>query len=63
MHDLFRFTKRNCDELFVPRYGMARHIYDYNCKFLFNRYGQVKHYYPPNVELAVIEADIKELIK
>lgn len=42
---------------------MAAHIYDYNCKFLFDRYGEVRHYYTPKTELAVIEADIKELLR
>ena len=62
MHDLFKFFKRN-SPLFVPRYGMAAHIYDYHTKFLLNRYGQVKHYYSPSVELPVIEADIKRLLE
>ena len=63
MHDLFKFAKRNTTQLFVPRYGMASHIYEHNCKFLFNRYGEVKHFYSPSIELAIIEADIKNLIK
>lgn len=62
MHMLFRFLKRNTPKLFVPRYGMAAHIYEHHSKFLCNRYGQVKHYYPPSTELAVIENDIKDLI-
>lgn len=61
MHDAFRFLKRN-SPLFVPRYGMATHIYDYHTKFLLNRYGQVKHFYSPSVEWPVIEADIKNLL-
>jgi glutathione peroxidase-family protein len=40
MHDLYKFLKRN-SELFVPRYGMALHLYDYHSKFLCNRYGEV----------------------
>ena len=63
MHDLFRFYKRHTPSLFVPRYGMANRIYDYHTKFLCNRYGEVKKYYGPKVEYAVIEADVKELIK
>jgi len=62
MHDIFRFLKRN-SPLFIPRYGMASHIYDIHTKFLLNRYGQVEHYYAPSVELAKIEADIKVLLK
>ena len=61
MHDVFRFMKRN-SSLFVPRYGMAMHIYDYHSKFILNRYGQVKHFYGSNVEWPVIEADIKKLL-
>ena len=48
MHMLFRFLKRNTPKLFVPRYGMAAHLYEHHSKFLCNRYGQVKHYYPPS---------------
>lgn len=61
MHDLFRFAKRNSN-LFNPKLGRAIHIYEHNSKFLANRYGQIKHYYHPSVELAVIERDIKKLI-
>jgi len=61
MHDLYKYMKRH-SPLFIPRYGMATRIYDYNSKFLCNRYGEVKNYYTSNVELAVIEADIKSLI-
>ena len=32
-------------------------------QFLTNRYGIVKHYYAPSVEIAVIEADITNLLK
>ena len=42
---------------------MASHVYQYNCKFLFDRYGEVKHYYPGTVEMKVIETDLKELLK
>jgi len=42
---------------------MAAHIYEHHCKFLCNRYGEVKHYYPPSTELAIIETDIKDLIE
>ena len=41
---------------------MANRIYDYHTKFLCNRYGEVKKYYGPKIEIAVIEADIRELI-
>ena len=61
MHDLYRVLKRQSD-LFVHRYGMASHVREHNSKFLTNRYGEVKHYYAPQVETAVIEADIKKLI-
>lgn len=61
MHDLLRFLKKN-SPLFVPRYGMATHIYDYHTKFLLNRYGEVKHYYAASIEYPVIEADIKKLL-
>ena len=45
MHGLYKFAKRNSPDLFVSRYGMAKHIYNNNCKFLFDRYGTVKHFY------------------
>ena len=41
---------------------MALHLKEHNSKFLTNRYGEVKHYYSPQVEIAVIEADIKRLL-
>ena len=62
MHDLFRFLKRHTPDLFIPRYGMAAHIYDFRTKWLCDRYGVVKKYYGPLTELAVIERDVKELI-
>jgi len=62
MHSLFKFAKRNTTELFTPRYGKSRKIYDHNCKFLFDRYGTMRHYYSPSTEYAIIEADIKNLI-
>ena len=62
MCELYKMLKRNSD-LFIPRYGMALHIYDYHTKFLCNRYGEVHKYYGPTVELAKIEVDIKELIQ
>lgn len=55
MHELFRFMKRNSPDLFIPRYGMATRIHEYNTRFLLDRYGQVRHYYTPSVELRVIE--------
>lgn len=55
MHELFRFMKRNSPDLFIPRYGMAQRIHEYNTRFLLDRYGQVRHTYSPSVELAVIE--------
>ena len=61
MHDLYRVLKRQSD-LFNKRYGMALKIKEHNSKFLTNKYGEVKHYYAPQVEMAVIEADIKKLL-
>lgn len=63
MHNLYRFAKRHTPQLFVPRYGMAAHVYEYNCKFLFDRYGEVKHFYPGSTDHKVIESDLKELLK
>lgn len=63
MHTLYKFSKRNSKDLFTPRYGMASHIYDYNCKFLFDKYGEVRHFYSSKTELAKIEGDIKELLR
>lgn len=63
MHDLYKFAKRNSPNLFVSRLGQATHIYDYNCKFLFDKYGTVRNYYSQKTELAKIEADIKELLR
>ena len=63
MHLLYKFAKRNSPSLFVPKYGMASHIYDFNSKFLFNKYGEVKHFYNADTEIAKIEVDIRELIK
>ena len=63
MHDLYKFLKRNSGEMFVPRFGMASHIYDYHLKFLCNRYGEVHKFYGPSAELAVIEQDIRELLR
>jgi|LauGreDrversion4_2_1035121.scaffolds.fasta_scaffold1039295_1 glutathione peroxidase len=62
MHNLYRFLKRN-SPLFVHRYGKSRRINEYYTKFLCNRYGEVKHYYTPHVEYAIIEADIKRLLE
>ena len=63
MHKLYKFAKRSTPSLFVPRYGMASHLYEHNSKFLFDRYGEMRHYYTPSVELAIIEADIAELLR
>ena len=63
MNDLYRFLKRNSTQMFVPRLGMASHIYDYHIKFLCNRFGQVRKFYGPKTELAVIESDIRELLQ
>ena len=63
MHELFKFLKRNSPNLFVPRYGMAQHIYDYHIKILCNRYGEVKKQYGANADYAIIENDIRELLK
>ena len=61
MHDLYKVLKRQ-SKLFIWRYGMAMHIKEHNSKFLANKYGEVKHFYSPQVEMAVIEGDIKNLI-
>ena len=62
MHNLYRFVKRQ-SSLFMPKIGRSRRIDDYYSKFLCNRYGEVKHYYPPQTEYAIIEADIKRLLE
>jgi glutathione peroxidase-family protein len=62
MHNLYRFFKRN-SSLFVHRYGRARRINEFYDKFLTNRYGEVKFYYGPRTEYAVIEADIRKLLE
>lgn len=62
MHNLYRFLKRN-SPLFVHRYGRARRINEFYDKFVTNRYGEVKHYYGPQTEYAVIEADIRKLLE
>ena len=62
MHDLWKFLRRNSD-LFVWKYGKAMYVRDHYTKFLCDRYGQVKHYYNPQVEMAVIEADIRRLLE
>jgi glutathione peroxidase-family protein len=62
MHNLYKFLKRG-SPLFVHRYGRSRRITEYYDKFLTNRYGEVKHYYGPRTEYAVIEADIKKLLE
>ena len=63
MCDLYRFFKRNTRDFFVPRYGMAAHIYDYHERFLCNRYGVLYKHYPPSTEMNQIEKDIRELIR
>ena len=63
MHNVYKFAKRCTPDLFVARYGMAAHIYDYNCKFLFDKYGTVRHYYSHKTEYAKIEGDIIELMR
>jgi glutathione peroxidase-family protein len=62
MSNLYKFLKRY-SPLFVHKYGKSRRINDYYFKFLCNRYGEVKHFYGPNVEYAMIEADIKKLLE
>jgi glutathione peroxidase-family protein len=61
MHNLYKFLKRY-SPLFVHKYGRSRHINDYYHKFLTNRYGEVKYYYGPQTEYAMIEQDIKRLL-
>ena len=61
-HMLYKFLKR-FSPLFLPKYGKSNRIKEHYSKFLCDRYGVVKHYYSPNVEYAVIEADIKQLLQ
>ena len=44
-------------------YGRSMRVKEHNAKFLCNRYGEVKHFYSPQVEHAVIEGDIKKLLE
>ena len=62
MSNLFKFLKRQ-SPLFVPSMGRAGRIKEHYSKFVCNRFGEVKHYYNPQVEMAVIEADIKVLVE
>ena len=62
MHDLWKFLKRHSN-LYIYKYGKALPVREHYTKFLTNKYGEVKHYYSPRVEMAVIEADIKRLIE
>lgn len=74
MHNLYRFLKRN-SVLFSPKLGKAHRIKESNAKvffilfnlnflqFLCNRYGEVKHFYNPGVEFAVIETDVRKLLE
>jgi glutathione peroxidase-family protein len=62
MHNLYKFLKRQ-SPLFIHKYGRARRINEYYNKFLTDRYGEVKHYYGPKTEYAVIEADIRRLLE
>jgi glutathione peroxidase-family protein len=61
MSNLFKFLKRN-SPLFIYKAGRAVPIKEHYTKFLLDRYGVVKHYYPSQTEMAKIEADIKTLI-
>ena len=63
-------TKRQLEGLFHPTITKRgehcqQHadLYEYHTKFLCNKYGEVHKFYGPSVELAKIEADVKELIK
>ena len=71
MNPFYRYLKRN-SLLFIPRYGRSIRIYEHyskvisillNSKFLCDRYGQVKKFYGPNIEVAIIESDIKILLE
>jgi glutathione peroxidase-family protein len=62
MHNLYKYLKRQ-SPLFVHRFARSRRIDEYYVKFLTDRYGQVRHYYPPQTEYAVIEQDIKKLLE
>ena len=61
MDDLYKFMKRH-SPLFLPAVGKAAHIKQHYSKFLCNKYGEVKHYYEPTIESAIIEADIRKLL-
>lgn len=61
MDCLYKFLKRH-SPLFVPSYGKAAYIKHHYSKFLCNKYGEVKHFYEPTIEAAIIEADIRKLL-
>jgi len=61
MSDLYKFLKRN-SPLFVPRYGRSNRIHEHYSKFLCDRYGVVRHYYNPSIEIGKIEPDLKKLL-
>ena len=42
---------------------MSARINEHYSKFLCSKYGEVKHFYGPHVEMAVIEADIRALLE
>ena len=62
MATLYKVLKRQ-SPLFIHSYGRSARIKDHYSKFLCNRYGEVKHYYQPQIEYTVIEADIKKLLE
>lgn len=62
MHNLYKFLKR-FSPLFIHKLGRARRIDDYYDKFITNRFGEVKHFYGPKTEYAIIEQDIKKLLE
>ena len=54
--------KCKLNEINCNRLVLIVHLTLMFVQFLTNKYGQVKHYYSPHVETAVIEADIKKLL-
>ncbi|CDW77892.1 glutathione peroxidase [Stylonychia lemnae] len=60
--NLFKFLRRNCS-LFTPKIGKAIRVKENYSKLLCNRYGEVKKYYSPSIEFAVIEADVRKLLE
>ena len=62
MHNLYKFLKRY-SPLFSHKLGRSRRINDFYDKFLTDRYGEVKKFYGPQTDYAVIEQDLKKLLE